>query len=775
MMHHKVIILAALSLLAAVRGDNSCRCPQIPNFYFYPQLDHPNDNIQCKPRGNQDQYALAKDCTNNIFCTAFSVYKESGDASEMSCSKYVTSPVDIQSPQRMGNCQGIYVKIQQPTGCPQISGYTTTQNVDNPDGNIAQAPMDIITIAAACNGDCRCLSFNSQGFTKTTSAASITSPGMCFYTKRAPIACAPPPSPPPPPQLPTTFVRSMSIGSAHTCALMSSGRVKCWGDNIYGQLGYGSNGPIDGIVDVDLGGGTYASAISAGNFHTCALLSTGRIKCWGLNTNGQLGQGCVSTSVGSNSGDMGDNLPVVDLGRNAFVVAVTAGGMHTCALLQGGTVKCFGLNTFGQLGQGDTFLRGKESNTMGDNLYPINLGRGELAIEISTGWFHTCALLLNSRVKCWGFNLFGQLGLADGTTLSRGSMPSDMGEGLPAVGLGGRSTSIRSNGHHTCVTVSTDPRLPLALKCWGSNKYAELGQGNTYDWGKERNSMDNNLPPVELGRGRSPFQVAPGSSYTCATLDDRSVKCWGFNGYGNLGLETSATSVGDMGSMGDRLPAVNLGSGFVAESVITGFGSTTCAVLNKGAAVKCWGRNNKGQRGEPGFEDKGQARGDMGDNLRPINLYMPAAAKAGQNKGIAAGNMPPPPSPGESCQICVEVSTSSDQSGISFGGKLFGPLLGAETGSQVDLDATVCIDLTTFFSPMMSPITSLSDAYCTSSSTKASVCANGSKNSVDEFMNDMNLNVGEAVLTLALLVITGPLSCTHYWSPLDQVEEWTGQ
>jgi len=124
------------------------------------------------------------------------------------------------------------------------------------------------------------------------------------------------------------------------------------------------------LSPINLGTDRTAAAIAAGNFHTCAILDNSSIKCWGFNASGQLGQGDTSTVDG---GDLGDSLPAVDLGHGRTARAITAGDNHTCVVLDNTSVKCWGSNTAGQLGLGDTNNLGDNSSEMGDNLPVISL------------------------------------------------------------------------------------------------------------------------------------------------------------------------------------------------------------------------------------------------------------------------------------------------------------------------------------------------------------------------------------------------------------------
>ena len=155
-----------------------------------------------------------------------------------------------------------------------------------------------------------------------------------------------------------------------------------------------------------------AAVITAGDEYSCARLGNGTVKCWGLNFYGQLGQGDTSYR-GDGPGEMGNNLAPIDLGTGRTATAITAGRDHTCAVLDDGAVKCWGHNVYGQLGQGDDTSRGDNAGEMGDNLAPVDLGTGRTATAITAGEQHTCALLDVGTVKCWGHNFAPTHLLAD--------------------------------------------------------------------------------------------------------------------------------------------------------------------------------------------------------------------------------------------------------------------------------------------------------------------------------------------------------------------------
>jgi alpha-tubulin suppressor-like RCC1 family protein len=413
--------------------------------------------------------------------------------------------------------------------------------------------------------------------------------------------------------------KALSRGGSHSCALMNNDQIKCWGDNAYGQLGVGSttdrgdgaNEMGDNLPNVTLGTNRTAKTIVAGGYHACTLLSSNQVKCWGRNTAGQLGLGDTEHR-GDDAGELGDALPAVGLGSGKTGKAIAAGGSHTCALLNDNQVKCWGDNAFGQLGLGDTIPRGDSPGQMGNALLPVNLGTGRTAKAIAAGDSHTCALLDTNQIKCWGYNAYGQLGL--GHTSHRGDAANQMGS-LPIVNLGtGRTAkAIAAAGHHTCALLDTDQ-----IKCWGHNLSGQLGLGHTNHRGDGPSEMGNSLPAVDLGTGVFATAISLGLDHTCALLDNRHVKCWGANAAGMLGLGDTRARGAFAGEMGHALPAVPLGSDRSAISLSAG-GSATCALLGTNE-VKCWGNNSSGQLGLGNTLHRGDSPGEMGESLPAVDL-----------------------------------------------------------------------------------------------------------------------------------------------------------
>ena len=295
------------------------------------------------------------------------------------------------------------------------------------------------------------------------------------------------------------------MGYRHTCAILNDDSLKCWGDNDYGQLGLGHTTSQDTPQSVNLGAGKTAKSVAAGGDHTCAILNDDSLKCWGSNHKGQLGLGHTSSK----------NTPqLVNLGAGKTAKSVAVGGGYTCAILNDDSLKCWGLNEIGQLGLGHVQLSVNTPQL-------VNLGAGKTAKSVATGGsYHTCAILNDDSLKCWGNNSNGQLGL--GYTMSHTTYKTS--PQLVNLGAGKTAKSVALGSDHTCAILNDD-----SLKCWGKNNFGQLGLGHT-----THNKKTPQL--VNLGAGKTAKSVAAYSRYTCAILNDDSLKCWGWNHKGQLGL-----------------------------------------------------------------------------------------------------------------------------------------------------------------------------------------------------------------------------------------------
>ncbi len=355
------------------------------------------------------------------------------------------------------------------------------------------------------------------------------------------------------------------------------------------------------------------NSVAGGFNNTCAILNDGSVKCWGRNHFGQLGLGDLEDR-GDEAHEMGSQLAALDLGSGRSAKAISLGISFACAILDNDLVKCWGDGTGGKLGQENAFVLGDEANEMGDLLEAVDLGSGRTVKSLSAGALHTCVVLDDFSVKCWGYNTYGQLGYGDINT--RGGNPGTMGNFLEPVDLGsGRTAKMVSSGaNHSCAVLDND-----SVKCWGLNTSGALGLGDTAHRGTDPNQMGDDLPAVGLGVGRTAKAVAAGGAHTCALLDNGRVKCWGANGQGQLGQGSAELVVGDEGGeMGDSLPYVQLGQSRTVQA-ISAKHYHTCALLDDNT-TKCWGVNSQGMLGQGDTEDRGLDSDQMGNQLAAVKL-----------------------------------------------------------------------------------------------------------------------------------------------------------
>ena len=226
----------------------------------------------------------------------------------------------------------------------------------------------------------------------------------------------------------------------------------------------------DTLSAIDLGANFTVIQLTAGIFHTCALSSDGEVKCWGGNQYGQLGGS--ASNIGDQPGTMGTSLAPMELGSKATYIA--AAGGHSCAVLEGGAAVCWGANWNGQLGLGSTQAFGQNSSEMGANMPHVPLGTGMFAKSVSVSPYHSCAILQDASLKCWGSGAYGTLG--QGSTESFGDEPNEMGDNLRPI--------------------DDD-----STRCWGrSAPRGALGTGSGDNVGDGANEMGSNLVAADLFR-----------------------------------------------------------------------------------------------------------------------------------------------------------------------------------------------------------------------------------------------------------------------------------
>jgi alpha-tubulin suppressor-like RCC1 family protein len=340
-----------------------------------------------------------------------------------------------------------------------------------------------------------------------------------------------------------TNVTAVSAGDADTCAVRSSGSVVCWGLSDYGRLGDGTIGPYGhGLIPVITRGISTATAVSAGGQHTCALLSGGSVACWGYNGSGQLGYGTTA----------GRLVPVgVSAITSGAAVSASSGSLgHSCVRLSGGEVDCWGDNEEGQLGNGTT----TGSST------PVAVSGIAGAVAVSAGLYDTCAVLADGSTDCWGSNFYGQLG--NGTKA---------GSSTPVAVRGiTNAVQVSVNAFHACALLITG-----AVECWGYNGSGQLGNGTKTD----------RSTPVAVSGITNATEISAGFNHTCALLSGGTVECWGNNSDWKLGNGTTKSSSTPVAVSG------------ITNAIQVSAGATHSCALLSGGTVECWGNGWDGELG----------------------------------------------------------------------------------------------------------------------------------------------------------------------------------
>lgn len=345
---------------------------------------------------------------------------------------------------------------------------------------------------------------------------------------------------------------------------------------------------------------TDIASVQAGGAHTCALIEGGRVRCWGHNVAGQVGTGTPD--------DVGDNetpAQVGDLPLPASAVEIACAAAHTCVRFEDGGVRCFGFNTVGQLGYGNAL----EVPALGDDepitdLGPVDLGGP--ADQLVAGALQTC-VRLGPQVRCWGSGQFGQLGQGSVANIGDDEVPAD----AEALFLGGGATSVALGGAHGCALTAG------GLRCWGRNDSGQLGVGNNLDIGDDEPPSDLGAIeaiPASLPPGTIVTALALGLGHSCALLSTGDVVCWGENGLGQLGQG----NVQDWGDQGGELPSAlePIALGTSAVAIAAGY-DHTCALLDD-STLRCWGDNGSGQLGYGDEERIGDD--ELPDAAGPVEL-----------------------------------------------------------------------------------------------------------------------------------------------------------
>jgi alpha-tubulin suppressor-like RCC1 family protein len=332
----------------------------------------------------------------------------------------------------------------------------------------------------------------------------------------------------------------LSAGAWHTCGLTPGGAAYCWGWNLYGQLGNGAL--IDASAPLPVSGGLRFVAVSGGGAHTCGLVSGGVAYCWGNNSYGQIGKGDT----------IGSATPFAVSGGLTFAAVSAGSEYHSCGLTTAGAAYCWGNNSFGQLGKGDTV----------GSAVPALVSAGLSFAAVSAGSHHACGITTGGAAYCWGNNSYGQLGKGDTASSA-----------VPVAVSGGLTFAALHAGYfETCGVTPAG-----AVYCWGRNDGGGLGNGTT----------TNSTVPVAVSGGPTFAGLNVGDGHVCGVTPNGVGYCWGNSGNGQLGN----------GSTTSRLAPIGVATGLTFAAMSAG-AFHTCGLTTRGGAY-CWGNGNHGQLGNP--------------------------------------------------------------------------------------------------------------------------------------------------------------------------------
>lgn len=386
--------------------------------------------------------------------------------------------------------------------------------------------------------------------------------------------------------------RSIALGQEHTCVVKHDGTLRCWGDGERGKLGLGSDddlglelGEPASAPDVDAGDDVLRVAL--GTSFSCALRVRGDVVCWGFRDGGRLGDGenMPMQDIGDDPGENAATLGPLDI--PGAVADLAVGGSHACALRESDLVHCWGLGAGGRLGYANENDVGVMNTPA--SVGPVMLPREFIPMQLAAGAGHTCALSTEGDVLCWGDGTEGILGFPTATPIGDDEPPA----AGTLVELGGEAVAIAAGSQHTCALMSDDtlhcwglgdhgrlgygntdsigdiepPNVAVPLPggvvqvslgrahtcavlddgtalCWGEGAQGKLGRGDTDNLG-DAATLENQAPIlIDDDPNAEVMAIEAGGDHTCAVLDGGRVRCWGLASAGQLGYGNS-DEIGD--------------------------------------------------------------------------------------------------------------------------------------------------------------------------------------------------------------------------------------
>jgi alpha-tubulin suppressor-like RCC1 family protein len=346
---------------------------------------------------------------------------------------------------------------------------------------------------------------------------------------------------------PGANILEVALGLQHTCARKPAGTVKCWGDDSHRQTGTGAAGDGGIFASPQTVAVNDALHIAAGQYHTCVVRTSGKVACWGENSDGQLGNG---DATGTRVGVPTEVVGIID------AKGIACGAVFSCALRAGGTVACWGNGLGGQLGNGTKQLQPS----------PAPVSNLTNAVAISAGESHACAVKSDGKVVCWGDNVNGQLGTGDLLERTTPTLIPSL-DTIAIVAAAARSTcALKKSG---------------AVSCWGANELGQLGTGAA-------NPTPNPSPSAVTGLDA--VALWAGSIHACAVRRGGAVACWGAGFQGQIGdgqpRATATTPTPSPTAVSGITTAIGVGTG----------GNHSCAPTSAGS-ILCWGENTHGESG----------------------------------------------------------------------------------------------------------------------------------------------------------------------------------
>lgn len=451
------------------------------------------------------------------------------------------------------------------------NGYDSDLGVSVTNGNI----IDIVTNAV----DYCIRGYNPNGTKKTAATA--------FIYESILGACTSLPASGPAPDLPPTSWAQVSVGWGYECGIASNSQAYCWGLNSNGQFGNGTTTNSSIPVPVDRSGvlnGLTILSISAGSIRTCAIASDHNAYCWGNNDNGELGDGTTNDSLVPVAVDTSGNF------SGKTVLSISTGTASTCAIASNNLLYCWGDAGTGQLGNASGVDR---SSPVPVSTSGVLSGKTILSVQVANK--RACALASDHQVYCFGMNTYGQLG---NSTKSDSGIPVAVTTSGALAGKTILKLALGVNSH-SCVLASDNRPY-----CWGLNTSGQLGNGTRTD-----SSSPVAVDMTGTLSGKYVFTISTGSGNTCVVASDNEPYCWGVGDHGELGNNTFPSSV--------SLPTTVLSTGALnGKSLIdTQVGQTDICTIASDAQNYCWGDNTYGQLGN----------GNTNDSSVPSKVMLPAS------------------------------------------------------------------------------------------------------------------------------------------------------